>query len=66
MLQPGSSTNRSQCDIALLTHLQTACTAAYFGRSVVTLQSCYAVAVVYYVGVRLFGRSHYDGTGNPA
>ena len=62
---PESTTDRAECDTQLLLDLRTACLGAYRtqpGR----LLTCYTVATIDYVGVRLFGASFYDSrTGNP-
>ncbi len=62
---PQSSTDRRQCDRQLLVNLRVACHQAY-STDHTRLLSCYTVAAIYYVGVRLFGGYFYDGTGNPA
>jgi hypothetical protein len=60
-----SSTDRLQCDQRLFLDLRSACYEAY-KRQPGLLLSCYTVAAIYYVGVRLFGGYFYDGTGNEA
>jgi phospholipase A2-like protein len=60
-----SSTDRLRCDQRLLLDLRSACYQAYW-RQPGLLLSCYTVAAIYYVGVRLFGGHFYAGTGNPA
>ena len=62
---PESSTDRAQCDLQLLGYLRLACYQAYATRPA-QLLTCYTVAAIYYIGVRLFGGYFYDGTGNPA
>jgi hypothetical protein len=61
----GSSTDRLVCDLAFLGGLRAACADAYPAGSSLRL-TCYAVAGIYFVGVRLFGASFYSGTGSPA
>ncbi len=61
----GTATSRRECDRALLGNLTTACARAYPVTSSLRL-SCYTVAGIYYVGVRLLGRGFYDGTGDPS
>lgn len=51
---PQSSTDRLPCDQQLLANLRLACFQAYSTKPT-QLLSCYTVAVIYYVGVRLFG-----------
>ena len=60
-----SSTDRLVCDLAFLGGLRAACADAYPAGSSLRL-TCYAVAGIYFVGVRLFGASFYSGTGSPA
>lgn len=63
---PESTTDRLQCDRELLFNLRLACYQAYATRPGLLL-TCYTVAAIYYVGVRLFGASFYDSTtGDPA
>ncbi len=62
---PGSSVDRALCDRQLLFNLRLACYQAYATQPGLLL-TCYTVAAIYYVGVRLFGAYAYDGTGNPA
>jgi hypothetical protein len=62
---PESSTDRLQCDQELLLNLRLACYQAYAMRPGLLL-TCYTVAAIYYVGVRLFGGYFYDGGGSPA
>jgi hypothetical protein len=59
-----SSTARRACDDAFLANLLLACNQAYPTYSPEQV-SCYAVAYIYYVGVRLFGAAFYTGTGSP-
>ena len=61
---PQSSTDRLQCDRQLLTNLRLACYQTY-SANYALLRSCYTVASIYYIGVRLFGGFFYAGTGNP-
>lgn len=60
-----SSTDRLQCDQELFLDLRSACDRAY-SRQPGLLVSCYTVAAIYYVGVRLFGGHFYTGGGSPA
>ncbi|HWH99482.1 MAG TPA: hypothetical protein VNT27_04065 [Propionibacteriaceae bacterium] len=60
-----SSTDRLVCDLALLAGLRAACADAYPAGTSLRL-TCYAVAGIYFVGVRLFGASFYSGTGSRA
>jgi hypothetical protein len=60
-----SSTDRLRCDQRLLLDLRAACYRAYKSQPGLLL-SCYTVAAIYYVGVRLFGGFFYSGRGNPA
>ena len=63
---PDSTTDRAACDLQLLLDLRTACSKAYPTQPGLLL-TCYTVATIYYVGVRLFGGHFYDSTtGNPA
>lgn len=62
---PQSSTDRLQCDQQLLLNLRLACYRAYATQPGLLL-TCYTVAAIYYVGVRLLGGYFYAGTGNPA
>ena len=55
-----SSTDRLRCDQRLLLDLRAACYQAYW-RQPGLLLSCYTVAAIYYVGVRLFGGYFYAG-----
>jgi hypothetical protein len=59
-----STTDRLTCDLALLAGLQQACN-VYPPGSPLRL-TCYGVASIYFIGVRLFGFAFYDGQGNPA
>jgi hypothetical protein len=58
-----SSIDRLACDVALLVGLQQACNVYPAGSSL--RLTCYAVAFIYFTGVRLFGYLFYDGTGSP-
>jgi hypothetical protein len=60
-----SPTDRAVCDWQLFLDLRSACYQAYRYQPGL-LVTCYAVAAVYYVGVRLFGGAFYTGTGSPA
>ena len=60
-----SSTDRLQCDNQLLLNLRLACYQAYATRPGL-LVTCYAVAAIYYVGVRVFGGPYYLGGGSDA
>jgi hypothetical protein len=62
---PASEFDRAECDAQLLVDLQSACYQAYRSQPGLLL-TCYTVAVIYYVGVRLFGAYAYDGQGDPA
>jgi hypothetical protein len=62
---PASSTDRLQCDRQLLFNLRLACYHAYATQPGLLL-TCYTVAAIYYVGVRLFGAAFYTGTGRGA
>jgi hypothetical protein len=62
---PQSSVPRAECDRQLLFNLRLACFKAYATQPGLLL-TCYTVAAIYYVGVRLFGAYAYHGTGNPA
>ena len=63
---PDSTTDRAECDVQLLLDLRAACSDAYRKQPGLLL-TCYTVASIYYVGVRLFGGHFYDSTtGNPA
>jgi hypothetical protein len=61
-----STLDRLECDRRLLRDLMAACTAAYYPSQPGLLLTCYTVATIYYVGVRLFGGHFYDGKGSPA
>jgi hypothetical protein len=58
-----SSTDRLTCDLLLLAGLQAACN-VYPEGSYLRL-TCYTVASIYFIGVRLFGGFFYSGTGDP-
>lgn len=60
-----SSTSRLACDFALLRGLREACEDAYAAGSSLRL-TCYTVASIYFVGVRLFGWLFYTGSGSAA
>ncbi|QWF84933.1 phospholipase A2 [Amycolatopsis sp. CA-230715] len=60
-----SHTSRKNCDRALLGNLRKACAKAYSSWNPLRY-NCFDVSNVYYVGVRNFGRSHYQGKGDPA
>jgi hypothetical protein len=59
-----SSVNRLTCDLMLLAGLRQACN-VYPENSYLRL-TCYTVASIYFVGVRLFGWIYYTGGGSPA
>jgi hypothetical protein len=59
----GSSTARLACDLALWAGLRAACEDAYPAGSGPRL-TCYTVAAIYFVGVRLFGAYFYTGSGS--
>jgi hypothetical protein len=64
----GTATDRLDCDLALLEGLILACNDAYQTQLALRL-TCYTVASIYFVGVRLFGAPFYilgGGSGNPA
>ena len=56
--------DRVECDQRLLLGLRDACYDAYRFQPGLLL-TCYTVATIYYVGVRLFGTFAYDGIGDP-
>ena len=57
-----SDTDRLDCDIALLEGLTKACAKAYPHSSQLSLRlTCFTVAGIYFVGVRLFGAWFYTG-----
>lgn len=56
----GSTTPRATCDANFLADLDAACAAAGAG------STCTAEAKVYYETVRTFGKSFYDGSGDPS
>jgi hypothetical protein len=58
-----SSTARLTCDLLLLAGLRQACNVYPEGSSLRT--TCYTVASIYFVGVRLFGWIFYSGGGSP-
>ena len=60
-----SNVDRLECDLILLRNLTIACAAAY-PTDLLGRLTCNTVAVIYFVGVRLFGGFAYFGTGNPA
>jgi hypothetical protein len=57
-----SSTDRLVCDLLLLRLLREACNVYPAGSSLQL--TCYTVASIYFVGVRLFGGFFYTGTGS--
>ena len=59
-----SAQDRLACDVALLRGLLAACQDAYPAGSSSRL-TCYTVAGIYFVGVRLFGGFFYTGGGDP-
>ena len=60
-----SAVSRAECDLLLFSALRTACYGAYRYQPGVLL-TCYTVAAIYYVGVRLFGAAFYTGSGSSA
>lgn len=60
----GSTTDRIVCDKRLAADLVVACKAK-FGKYNPLRYSCIDMSGKYYLGVRAFGRSHYDGQGDP-
>jgi Prokaryotic phospholipase A2 len=61
---PASDIDRADCDLQLLFNLRLACYQAYATQPGLLL-TCYTVAAIYYIGVRLFGAYAYAGTGEP-
>jgi hypothetical protein len=62
-----STKDRLDCDRALLAGLTLACAFAYPSSSQLSLRlTCFTVAGIYFVGVRLFGASFYRGSGSRA
>jgi hypothetical protein len=60
-----STTDRLDCDLAFLEALTDACAYAYRRTSQVSLRlTCFTVASIYFVGVRLLGASFYGGGGS--
>jgi hypothetical protein len=59
-----SAVARAECDLRLFYALRAACYSAYRYQPGLLL-TCYTVAAIYYVGVRLFGASFYTGSGSP-
>ena len=57
--------SRLDCDLAFLTSLNQACLDAYHDQPA-PLVTCFTVASIYFIGVRLFGASFYKGGGSPA
>jgi hypothetical protein len=57
--------SRLDCDLALLAALNLACADAYRLQPGLRL-TCFTVATIYFVGVRLFGAAFYTGTGSRA
>lgn len=60
-----SHLSRQHCDQRLRYGLRAACDAAYPDGSQQET-ACLGAANTYYRAVRIFGRSHYEGTGDPA
>jgi hypothetical protein len=60
-----SAVDRARCDLLLFYSLRAACYGAYRYQPG-SLLSCYTVAAIYYVGVRLFGAAFYTGSGSKA
>jgi Prokaryotic phospholipase A2 len=61
----GSEFDRLECDLVLLSNLIQACNNAP-GLTFAQRLSCYAVASIYFIGVRLFGEDAYQGEGSSA
>jgi Prokaryotic phospholipase A2 len=61
----GSPVDRLECDLVLLSNLIEACNSA-LGLTFAQRLSCYAVAGIYFIGVRLFGEDAYQGAGSSA
>lgn len=57
-----SRTNRADCDSNLRRNLRSACSFAY-APNTSNRSRCYGVAQTYYLAVRSFGQSHYNGRG---
>jgi hypothetical protein len=57
--------SRLDCDTAFLASLDLTCAKAYPDQLALRL-TCFTVAGIYFVGVRLFGASFYTGNGSPA
>jgi|SoiMethySBSTD1v2_1073268.scaffolds.fasta_scaffold06332_12 phospholipase A2-like protein len=60
-----SSMSRLNCDQMFLTELINTCAMAP-GFQPAQRLTCYAIAGIYFIGVRLFGASFYQGSGSPA
>jgi hypothetical protein len=59
--------SRLDCDRAFLIALTSACADAYDSPSEISLRlTCFTVASIYFVGVRLFGGPSYGGGGSPS
>ena len=56
--------SRLDCDMAFLKSLAAACLTAYPTQLAPQL-TCFTVASIYFIGVRLFGASFYKGSGSP-
>ena len=61
----GSSIDRLQCDLALFASMRVECDRVYGANPGLRL-TCYAVAAIYFIGVRIFGAHFYTGTGSRA
>jgi hypothetical protein len=60
-----SSTSRLQCDQTFLRELTYTCAGAA-GLTTAQRLTCYTIAGIYFIGVRLFGASFYTGGSSPA
>jgi hypothetical protein len=61
----GSSIDRLQCDLALFLSMRAECDRAYRTHPGLRL-TCFTVAAIYFIGVRIFGAPFYTGTGSRA
>ena len=60
-----SSTDRLQCDLALFATMREECNRAYGDNPGLRL-TCFTVATIYFIGVRIFGAHFYAGGGSDA